>query len=281
MVNRRKTIKNRRRTNRRKTKNNRKYYKRKNLAGGGPEDEFRRSKRKSIDEEEIYAVLNDEDLRKLRQQKKAKDDVEKAEAKKEELSEDKFQELHSELPTGRSKRGECSNTFIPKDVVPGKAGYNASMPQVPFSRISEFVETQIEEGPQLVTLPVGGMSHIILVDVMPDKIMISDWRGRKFIDGENPEYKNYKELISELNRKYRRPVEFYFIDPVFLNEAEEKSISLGNRGGCSQYAYAWSELYYKKGYYEWPFTEPPHPNFVPNYPYLNLLYVKSKRYKGY
>lgn len=282
---RKKTNKRIKKTNKR-TRKFRKYNKRTaNLVGGEDSDldtTTRRSKR-HIDTPIVYeSGLDKAEITRLNKERnkernKRKND-EREEAKQEEDSEDNFIELHKSLSgERRSKRGECNNTFIPKDVVPGKVGYYAAMPQVPLEKIQDFVETQIEEGPQLVTLPVSGMSHIILVDIQKDKIMISDWRGRKFIDGEDPNYKNYKDLMTELEKKYDHPVQFYFIDPVFLKIAEDKSNTLGKRGGCSEYAFAWSGLYYKNGYYEWPFSEETHP---PSYPFLHLLYVKSKRYKG-
>jgi hypothetical protein len=219
-------------------------------------------------------------LKTIKQQNKAQKERELAEARAEEISEDIFKQLHESLPKERkSKRVECTILFTPKDLVPGKAGYNAVMNAVPLEKIQEFVETKIDEGPQLVTLPVSNQSHIILVDVQSGKkIMISDWRGRKFIDGKEPGYVNYQQLVTELESKYNAPVQFYFIDPVLLETAEEKSNSLKKRGGCSEYAYAWSELYYKKGHYEWPFrSSPPDPE---HYPLLHLLYNKSERYKG-
>jgi hypothetical protein len=270
---------NKRKTNKRKTNKRtrklRKNYKGKKIGGGNEELILGRRRR---DETSLEQGLDEAEIRRLNKEKNAIKNAEKIQALEEEKSEDMFIQLHNSLSRERrSTRGESNNTFIPKDVVPGKAGYNAVMNPVSFERIREFVETQIEEKPQLVTLPVSGMSHIILVDVQPDKIMISDWRGRKFIDGEDPNYENYKQLMSELERKYRRSVNFYFIDPVFLGKAEEKSNSMGKKGGCSEYAYAWSGLYYKKGYYEWPFSEHAYP---PGYPFINLLYIKSNRYKG-
>jgi len=219
-------------------------------------------------------------LKKIKKQNKAQKEREMAEARAEEISEDIFKQLHESLPKERkSKRGECSMLFTPKDVVPGKAGYNAVMNAVPLEKIQEFVNKKIETGPQLVTLPVSNQSHIILVDVEEGKrIMISDWRGRKFVDGKEPGYVNYQQLVTGLEAKYHAPVQFYFIDPVLLEIAEAKSNSLKKRGGCSEYAYAWSELYYKKGHYEWPFRDsPPDPE---HYPFVHLLYNKSDRYKG-
>jgi hypothetical protein len=268
---------NKRRNNRHSTKKFRKHTKK--IFGGETEAEIGRRKRgiPQMSSPVIEETLEQMSKR-VRKEKKIQAIGLGEEVRAEEISDDKFKQLHASLSQQRtSKRGQCSNTFVPKDVVPGKVGYNAAMPQVSLDTIKEFVKTQIKPGPQLVTLPVGGMSHIILVDVQPDKIMISDWRGRKFIDGENPSYENYKQLMSELETKYGVSVQFYFLDPVLLEGAEEKSISLGKRGGCSEYAYAWSDLYYKQGYYEWPFNDsPPDPE---HYPFIHLLYDKAHRFK--
>jgi hypothetical protein len=202
-----------------------------------------------------------------------------AEANEEIMTHNMFEELHKQLQRlGRDTRRNCNTTFIPKDVVPGKVGYYASMPQVDTRIIDEFVDYKIEKGPQLVTLPVGGSSHIILVDVQDDQIMISDWRGRKFVDSDDPGFRNYKEMITALQEKYNRDVKFFFLDPVLLEIAEKKSDENDKKGGCSEYAYAWSGLYYKNGHYEWPFPETNKPE---GHPYLRLLYNKSDRYKKY
>jgi hypothetical protein len=189
-----------------------------------------------------------------------------------------FEYLHNQLQrSGRDTRSNRNARLTTKHVVDGKEGYYASMPQVATHIIDDFVNVKIEEGPQRVTLPVGGSRYIILVDVQDDQIMISDWRGRKFVDSDDPEFRNYKEMMTALHEKYDRDVQFFFLDPVLLEIAEKKSDDNDKKGGCSEYVYAWSDLYYKKGHYKWPFTDNP----PEGHPYLRLLYNKSDRYKKY
>jgi len=106
-----------------------------------------------------------------------------------------------------------------------------------------------------VNFPVGIYSHAILVDVEPDKVMLSDWNGDNVITNpSSPDYRNYRELIQALEGKYDdRQINFYPVDPYLKSLADIVSQEKGDAGGCSEYLYSWLNVYYRKGHYENPF----------------------------
>ena len=194
------------------------------------------------------------DEAKLRREKLAKQREEKFQKQ---LQMREFERLHARLPQERKSYRISGFDPIPtrnviKDIINASKGYEGYSQVLP-EQMEEFVREEIKPGPQKVTLVVGDQSHAILVDVQPDKIMISDWKGSKFVsDPINPRYKNYNELVQYLSSINNKPIEFYPVDPFLLSESEKKSKRLGNLGGCSEYNELWSKIYYKKGYYEYP-----------------------------
>lgn len=151
----------------------------------------------------------------------------------------------------RSSRRQTTPLIPTKSI--GTTGHRVTSQQ-----ITNFVNNEIHDGLQIVSFPVPPERHAILVNIKNDKIMISDWggekmykRGKQFIDVdesttmiENPIYeerwKIYTEFIDELQYKYiDKNVEYYEIDPVLKEEANEHHRLNHEAGGCSYYIYAW------------------------------------------
>lgn len=129
--------------------------------------------------------------------------------------------------------------------------------------LKEYVY-DIKEGPQICSIPAGEYRHAFLVDVQPDKIMISDWGGEaviyrshrminQIIDGqislqENPNYNvnytTYAEFLEKLQEKYNLPIIFYPVDEEMNNCSRTLHTERGGTGGCSNYIYKWTKKYY-------------------------------------
>ena len=114
----------------------------------------------------------------------------------------------------------------------------------------KFVNEEITNGPQIVSIPVPPYRHAFLVDVQPKKIMISDWGGEenKTIgipedDDYEPGWEQYSNLMIKLKEKYKRPIEYYPVDKELFNIAYVHNTKFGG-GGCSYYIYAWVKKYY-------------------------------------
>lgn len=249
---RKKTNKKLKKTNKtnKRTRKFRKYNKRRaNLVGGEEGEEGEEKKRKRVFIEGPSSSLDDVNkrAREEKKQQRLREDAEK-EAKKIEI--DRLQQLHSNLLT-LSRR---ERPILPeKNVVEQSAsrGYTGHA-QVSSNEIDKFVEEKISEGPQIVNFAVGNYNHAILVDVQPDKVMISDWKGdpRLSLTG-NENYRNYFELLDALEKKH--PVEYYPIDLYLRDKADKQNILKGNAGGCSEYLYNWINVYYRPGRYFYPF----------------------------
>ena len=183
-------------------------------------------------------------------------DERRANKQKRELEEAAKKESEQEARMYKRRNTRSSDVaIIPvKKVVSSEGGYD-SHSQVDATKITQFVLLNIQPGPQEVVLPVSNMLHSILVDVQPDKIMISDWKGdpRKMFPLDEPRYQNYFQLIDNLSNKYGGiPVIFYEIDKKLLTSAQCTHEQKGNRGGCSEYTDLWKTKYYKNGFYQEP-----------------------------
>jgi hypothetical protein len=104
------------------------------------------------------------------------------------------------------------------------------------AEINRFVEEEIQEGPQIVTLPVPPYRHAIYVDVQTNIIMISHWRESHELNNE--QWKTYKKFLDKLQKKYKKQIQFYNVDPELYKKASEKNRA-SSGGGCSQYLYDW------------------------------------------
>jgi len=124
-------------------------------------------------------------------------------------------------------------------------------------QLIDFVKTEITNGPQIVSIPVPPQRHAFLVDVQPNKIMVSDWGGEEnktvgleYISSRRknkkyePPYKQYSDLMIKLEEKYERPIVYYAVDHELYAAAETFSEECGGNGGCSNYIYAWVKKYY-------------------------------------
>jgi hypothetical protein len=124
-------------------------------------------------------------------------------------------------------------------------------------QLVDFVKNEITIGPQIVSIPVPPQRHAFLVDVQPDKIMVSDWGGEEnktvgleYISSRRknkkyePPYEQYSDLMIKLEEKYERPIVYYAVDPELLRAAETFSEECGGNGGCSNYIYAWVKKNY-------------------------------------
>ena len=215
------------------------------------------TERLARDAESLVTELEDLDERELKKRFRQEQKLIEA-GKKAEL--EKFTRLHATLPQERKSSRVCGISPIPtknviKDIINASKGYEGYH-LVSREEMKHFVQREIHDGPQKVTLVVGDQSHAILVDVQPSKIMISDWKGPKFVkDRYEPRYRNYNELVDFLKEEYDLPIVFYPIDPYLLSVSEGKSKKLGNLGGCSEYNDLWTKVYYKKGHFEYPFNE--------------------------
>ena len=124
---------------------------------------------------------------------------------------------------------------------------------VSMDELHRFVDKDIEVGPQIVTLPVPNERHAILIDVQKNKIMISDWGGRKNEfrglprknNRKNPKYEpsweQYSMLLELLQQKYNLPLCYYEIDTELEDEAFEHHYLYNSTGGCSYYICKWTE----------------------------------------
>lgn len=128
--------------------------------------------------------------------------------------------------------------------------------------LDNYVDTQITEGPQICTIPAPPYRHAFLVDVQPDKIMISDWGGEAVRDIThrmmsqpddemssqstyyNETYKTYADFLEKLQEKYERPIEFYPVDEEMNTCSRAVHKERGGTGGCSDYIYKWAKKYY-------------------------------------
>ena len=118
------------------------------------------------------------------------------------------------------------------------------------AELNKFVNEEITEGPQIVSIPVPPYRHAFLVDVQPKKIMISDWGGKKnktagILGNKNyqPGWEQYSDLMIKLEEKYNRPVEYYAVNKKLYNIANKLNTERGG-GGCSYYIYEWVKIYF-------------------------------------
>ena len=196
----------------------------------------------------------EEVLKRTRQENKNKrlQKQEKENENQEEIR--KFEQLHSRLPKLSLRKLPVIDVknVVPQNIKKGYTGHK----QVTHEKIIDFVQKNITEGPQVINFAVGIYNHAVLVDVKPDNIYISDWKKDDFRkDLSNLNYTNYFQIIDELEKKFKpRKVLYYSVDPYIKKISEEKNMRKGNAGGCSEYLYDWINVYYRKGFYEDPFS---------------------------
>ncbi len=111
--------------------------------------------------------------------------------------------------------------------------------------LSKFVNHDIQNGPQIVSIPVPPYRHAFLVDVQKDKIMVADWRGDRYITrgikgdaNYDPNWKQYSELMKLLIEKYHRRLTTYPVDKTLFEVSMRHHLAMGG-GGCSFYLFAW------------------------------------------
>jgi len=150
---------------------------------------------------------------------------------------------------GRGKRGRES--IGTKVLGKPTTGYTSTSIKITKeAELTKFINEEITNGPQIVSIPVPPYRHAFLVDVQPKKIMISDWGGEENKtlgitenDAYEPGWEQYSDLMIKLKKKYRRPIEYYPVDQelykIALNHNE-----INGGGGCSYYIYAWVQKYY-------------------------------------
>lgn len=115
------------------------------------------------------------------------------------------------------------------------SGYKSNIKSVSYRELQEFVENEIKDGPQIVSIPMPPYRHAFLVDIQSDKIMISDWKGLKSFENE------YFYLIKLLEQKYGRKIEYYPVDENLYNSAKIHNDNNGG-GGCSYYIFSWTKM---------------------------------------
>ena len=138
--------------------------------------------------------------------------------------------------------------MVMRQVVLGKvsSSYKSNIYSKPISKeeFDIFIE-ELQEGPQIVTMPVPPYRHAFLIDVdtKEDKIKISDWNGC-ITNDVSSEWILYSKLINTLKKKYKHfDTEYYEIDADIYLKAKMKH-SECNGGGCSYYIYEWIKKYY-------------------------------------
>jgi len=116
--------------------------------------------------------------------------------------------------------------------------------------LQKFINEEIEDGPQIVSIPVPPYRHAFLVDVQPKKIMISDWGGKKnktagILGNKNYQagWEQYSDLMSKLEKKYKKPIEYYPVNKNIYKTAYKLNTERGG-GGCSYYIYEWVKEHY-------------------------------------
>ena len=116
--------------------------------------------------------------------------------------------------------------------------------------IRRFIEQNIVDGPQIVSLPVPPERHAILVDIQKDKIMISDWGGESnrtrnkrigTTKEQRERWRIYAEFMDILQDEIGLEIKYYPVDEELANNSSEHHANCGNRGGCSHYIYNWIE----------------------------------------
>lgn len=126
------------------------------------------------------------------------------------------------------------------------SGYVSNIPLETNENIKLFVNNEINEGPQVVSLPTPPYRHAFLVNITPDAIKISDWGGEQNINTKNNAFKNYRVFMNLLKEKYHpRNIQYYPIDAE-LNELANQQHDMCNGGGCSNYTYAWIKKHEKQ-----------------------------------
>ena len=150
---------------------------------------------------------------------------------------------------GRGKRGRES--IETKVLGKPTTGYTSTSIKITKdAELIKFINEEITDGPQIVSIPVPPYRHAFLVDIQPKKIMISDWGGEEnkplgIIGSEDyqPGWEQYSDLMIRLEQKYKRPIEYYPVDQELFKIAVNHNQRNGG-GGCSYYIYAWVQKYY-------------------------------------
>jgi len=150
---------------------------------------------------------------------------------------------------GRGKRGRES--IETKVLGKPTTGYTSTSIKITKeAELIKFINEEITNGPQIVSIPVPPYRHAFLVDIQPKKIMISDWGGEENKTlgiAENADYEpgweQYSDLMIKLEEKYKRPIEYYPVDQELYKIALNHNETNGG-GGCSYYIYAWVQKYY-------------------------------------
>jgi hypothetical protein len=150
---------------------------------------------------------------------------------------------------GRGKRGRPS--IETKVLGKPTTGYTSTSIKITKeSELINFINEEIDLGPQIVSIPVPPYRHAFLVDVQPKRIMISDWGGEQnktlgIVGSKDyePGWEQYSDLMIKLEEKYKRPIEYYPVDQELYTCAFNHN-EINNGGGCSNYIYAWVQKYY-------------------------------------
>lgn len=105
--------------------------------------------------------------------------------------------------------------------------------------IHRFVQEHIHPGPQIITIPVPPQRHAIMVDVLPDKVMVCDCNGASLRHGRLKAWKTYRDVLTAVEQKFPgRPIRFYPVDGD-LHAAALAHDHAMDGGGCSFYLFAW------------------------------------------
>jgi hypothetical protein len=110
--------------------------------------------------------------------------------------------------------------------------YVSNIKPVSYKKLHQFVENEIQYGPQVVSIPMPPYRHAFFIDVQQDKIMISDWKGIKSFEN------HYSDIIKLLREKYNKNIEYYPVDDNLLMDAKIHNHEHGG-GGCSYYIFSW------------------------------------------
>lgn len=156
----------------------------------------------------------------------------------------------SQQSIGDDKFGQRKRRPIMPNISAGRMtpGYISNIPLLSEEEFSNLID-EITNGPQIVSIPVPPYRHAFLIDVKPKTIMVSDWRGEQnktlgLLKGKQYEgWKQYSALMTQLENKYRIPIQYYPVDESLHAIAEQQNCDAGG-GGCSKYIYDWVKIYY-------------------------------------
>lgn len=214
-------------------------------------------------------VKNMRKIKKVGGEKRGREDEDEGEGDYSYDYDDSYNIFLNDIKFNTENDGQCSSRITRstgptiKTVSLGKTNQSSFVSDIPLAsdkELGEFVY-KIELGPQIVSVPVPPYRHAFLVNVLSNKIMISDWKGNKKLQElqklqenaiyktrtrqsyqppEGPDWNQYYDFMKLLEQKYKRPIKFYRVNEALKEKAVTKNDKFDG-GGCAEYIYRWVE----------------------------------------